>query len=197
MIKINLLGDETVVDTSGIWLLLGYGLSVLAFFLVFTLLQVRANSSIESMTQEQKSLEKSLASLQETTKEVRELEAKKKELAEKTSIIAMLKKSKMGPVRVMDDLNLSIPEKAWVVDVKESQNLMNITGLALDNQTITTFMKNLEKSDFFETIELGESRKVDHKGISIKQFTLQAKVNYAGKSATKAAAEAVSRSKQG
>ncbi len=180
MIKINLLGDDTVIDTSGTWLVIGYALSLVGVLLIVGILYVSVSSSIDTLTTESESLDKRLKALQETTKEVRDLEKKKNELASKTSIIAILKKSKLGPVRILDDLNTAIPEKAWVTEVRESGGILRVSGLALDNQTIAAFMKSMETSDYFDTIDLGESRQVEKNGVKLKEFTIQAKVSYSG-----------------
>ena len=180
MIKINLLGDETVIDTSGTWLVIGYALSLVATLLVLTLLYFSASSNIQEFTAEQETLEQHLTKLKETTKEVHLLEARKKELADKTTVIATLKKAKLGPVHILDDLNSSLPDRAWITEVRESAGLMRISGYALDNQTIAAFMKTLDGSTYFDSIDLGESREVERDGARIKEFTLNTKVSYSG-----------------
>jgi len=180
MIKINLLGDDTVIDTSGTWLAIGYVLSVVVTVLVGLLLNYATSSFIEEMTIESANLETELSKLKETTREVHDLELKKKELSDKTNVIGTLKKSKYGPVRILDDLNNALPDRAWITSVKESGGQMNIAGYALDNQTIASFMKALQASTYFENVDLGESKEVEREGAKIKEFTLITKVAYAG-----------------
>jgi type IV pilus assembly protein PilN len=180
MIKINLLGDETVIDTSGTWFLIAYVFSVVATVLCCALLYFSAASSIQDYTSQADDLDTQLRKLKETTQEVHELEKKKKDLADKTNVIAILKKNKLGPVRILDDLNTALPDRAWLTDLRETGGLMRISGYALDNQTIAAFMKALEFSNYFESIDLGESREVDKDGTKIKEFTLLTKVVYSG-----------------
>ena len=180
MIKINLLGDDTVIDTSGTWVMIGYGVSLFTVLAVSAFLYYSVSASIGELTAEKENLDRRYAALQETTKEVHDLEKKKKELADKTTVISVLKKSKMGPVRVLDDLNTALPDKSWIVDLKESGGLVRISGLALDNQTIAAFMKALEASEYFQKVDLGESRQDDREGVKIKSYTLQSKISYAG-----------------
>ncbi len=180
MIKINLLGDETVIDTSGTWVLIGYVLSVVVLLIICGAMYLTASAAIEEGRVEADTLAVRLKKLQEVTKEVRELEARKKELSDKTSVIAVLKKNKLGPVRILDDLNTALPDRAWLAEIRETGGLMRISGYALDNQTIAAFMKALEVSTYFESVDLGESREVDRNGAKIKEFTLLTKVVYAG-----------------
>ena len=126
-------------------------------------------------------LDSQLKKLKEVTKEVRELEAKKAELRDKLAVIAKLKISKVGPVRVMDDLNKALPERAWITSIKERQGSLSIAGMALDDQTIAGFMRDLEASDYYDTVDLVQSRKTPWKGGKISEFSLEAKINYAGK----------------
>lgn len=181
MIKINLLGETTVVDHTAKVILAGYVGSVLLFCLIFFGLNMSVNSNIEQLTGKNNELQARLDELKETTKEVRGLEAKKKELSEKLRIIATLKRNKIGPVRVMDDFNTALPDKAWVTNLKEQGGLLKIIGFALDNQTIAGFMKGLEASSYFETVELVQTKQTEKYGVKIAEFTLQTKVSYAGK----------------
>lgn len=181
MIKINLLGDDTHIEAPGRMWLVGYVASIGFCLLVFYFLNSGISSEISDLSQQQDTLKTELAKLEEVTKEVRELEAKKKELNNKLAVIARLKLSKRGPVRVLDDLNLSLPEKSWLVEVKEVGGIFKISGLALDNQTIASFMKGLESSDYFHTVDLVETRQTEKKQVKMKYFIIQAKVNYAGK----------------
>ena len=180
MIKINLLGDETIIDTTGTWVVIGYfvSLSVVVLGLLITFFSLAA--SVSEMQSESQALEKRLQTLQAVTKEVRDLDKKKKELVDKTTIIALLKRSKLGPVHVLDDLNGALPEKSWMTELKEAGGLARISGLALDNQTIANFMKALEGSNYFDRIDIGESKLIPRNGVNIQEFTVQAKVNYAG-----------------
>jgi type IV pilus assembly protein PilN len=185
MIRINLLGDEKSVDLGGLYFLGGFFASVLLLLGTFFVLHQAVVKDIGDNSAEVARLEAALVDLQKITKEVKDLEKKRAELREKITIIAKLKRNKIGPVYVMDDLNMSLPERAWLVGGREKGGLFRIDGFALDNQTIAVFMKDLERSDYYETVDLVETKQSQRKGVGIKQFTLQAKVSYAGKIATK------------
>ncbi|MCB0352082.1 MAG: PilN domain-containing protein [Bdellovibrionales bacterium] len=181
MIKINLLGEEGPRDTSGILWIAGFVGVLVLFFAVSAFLYIDVTSKLSVAQQEKEDLERQLAQIQKTTKEVRELEKKQQDLNAKLAVIARLKLSKMGPVRVMDDLNSSIPERSWLTNVRERSNLMTLEGFALDNQTVATFMRDLEDSDYFSAVELDESKTEEQRNVRIQRFRLRSKVNYAGK----------------
>ncbi|RIL12178.1 MAG: hypothetical protein DCC75_00915 [Proteobacteria bacterium] len=180
MIKINLLGDDTVVDHSGRLVVILMAGSIVICLGVFVLLYNSISSSVAAVQDEVAALDVELNKLKETTKEVRDLEAKRAGLRDKLIVIATLKRNKTGPVRVMDDLNKALPERSWIEELREQDGQLRISGKALDNQTIASFMKDLETSEFYETVDLGETKQSDWKGVKIKDFTLQARINYAG-----------------
>ena len=191
MIKINLLGDEETANHSGVLWIAGYFTSLVACLVVFFFLNSLISSSIASLDSQVKTQENQLAKLRAVTKEVKDLENKRKELRDKLAVIATLKRSKAGPVRVMDHLNMALPERAWITQIQEQEKVLKIHGFALDNQTIANFMKGLEASEYFGGVDLIETKQVKWKGAGIKQFTVQAKVSYVGKIAAQAGKEAV------
>lgn len=180
MIKINLLGDDTVVDSSGKKIIAGYVASLVALLVIFYTLNVSMANEIERLTRDIEEKEQELVQLEKVTKEVKDLEQKEAEFNDKIAVIANLKKSKLGPVRILDDLNSAVPEHAWVSSVKEEGGFMRIDGKAIDNQTIAGFMRQLEGSDYFKSIDLGETRQADERGVKIKAFSLNTVVSYAG-----------------
>ena len=198
MIKINLLGNDTAIDNSGVFLLGGYLLSMAACLLICFVLYSSSASEVSQLTEDTNRLKSQLAKLKETTKEVHGLESKREDLNNKLAVIATLRRSKVGPVRVLDDLNMAVPDRAWLSEIKEASGLLKISGVALDNQTVSLFMKDLEASDYFDNIELVESKQALAKAsdpsqlvdlakgessdaVKINQFVLQTRVLYAGK----------------
>ena len=181
MIRINLLGDDTAIDHSAKLMLGGVVLSFVVELLVFSFLQMSVTSGITELTRQQETLDAELGKLRERTKEVRDLEKKRSDLGQKLAVIGLLKRNKMGPVRIMDDLNISVPEKAWLREVKESGGAMRIQGMALDAETIALFMKDLEASDYFVTVDLEETKQALVEGIKMQEFVLNAQVSYSGR----------------
>lgn len=181
MIKINLLGDQESAETSNFLYISGYLGSLAIVLVVFFFLYISASTTVAELSKEKAGLEAELATLQATTKDVKDLEKMRLDLNNKLVVIARLKKSKSGPVRVLDDLNIAIPERSWVLEIKEAGGTMKINGQALDNQTIATFMQRLDASDYFDTVDLVETKQTEDRGVNVYSFTLQTKVNYAGK----------------
>ena len=181
MIRLNLLGEDPSIDKSLLMMLGGFVASVIVLVGVFSIMLSSVNSKIANFNVQIEEFENQLVDLRKKTRVVENLEKKRDELNSKLSVIAELKQNKLGPVRILDDLNLSLPDKAWIASVKESGEQMQIYGHALDNQTVTLFMKDLEQSDYFKKIELVETKQALNQGAKVKSFTIKADVSYSGK----------------
>ncbi|MEZ4754374.1 MAG: PilN domain-containing protein [Bdellovibrionota bacterium] len=199
MIRLNLLGEDPGIDKTTLKLLGGFFGSIIIFIATFAFLLSSINTQISEMSLQIETFENQLVDLRKKTQVVENLEAKRDELNSKLSIIAELKQNKLGPVRVLDDLNIALPDKAWISSMQEKSQGMEIVGFALDNQTIALFMKDLERSGYFKRVDLVETKQADNQGARVKLFTLLADITYAGTLAIEAseAEENKADSKQG
>lgn len=217
MIKVNLLGDSTVIDHTGKYLLMGYIACLLLVCGVSFVFYSSSAREIADLQDESDSLNSRLTGLQKQTKEANDLEAKRTELNQKLAVIARLKKNKLGPVRVLDDLNLAVPTRSWLTQVTEADGKFTLYGRALDNQTVADFMRELEASDYFSNVDLVETNQkymltrtgeiadrpaeqrrdgggnnapsLPDKWVRIKEFIVETQVNYSGKLVIAEAAE--------
>jgi len=153
MIKINLLDDEGTGGANATLFVGGYiaSLALLAGFCFF--LYTGVNNQIELAETESRQLSAELEQLKETTREVRDLEKKREQLQNITEAIVKLRAKQFGPVRVLDDLNMALPEKAWITEIRELRDHIVISGVAVTNYEIVTLMENLGASDFFSEVD--------------------------------------------
>ena len=189
MIRLNLLGEDPGIDKSLLMMLGGFLASVIAFIGVFGMMLSSVNSEIVNLNTQIENFEDLLVDLRKKTKVVENLEKKRDELNSKLSVIAELKQNKLGPVRILDDLNTALPGKAWISSVEEKGQGMEISGHALDNQTIALFMKDLEQSNYFKKVDLVETKQAENQGAKVKSFTLLADISYSGNISTEESVE--------
>lgn len=176
MVRINLLGEKK--DNTGLYVIqaaAAFGLLFIAVISCFFHYDA-ASSKLEMLTQEKEMLEGQAAKLRERTKKVLELEKKKKLLSEKLTTIAKLKVRKQGPVRVLDDLTLTIPERSWLTNISQKGDELEFRGVALDPQTVSLFMRSIKESKYFEGVDLIYSREYVREGVKLQQFSLSAKL---------------------
>jgi len=126
--------------------------------------------------------------LNEQAKEVRDLDGRRAELQAKLKVIADLNQKRVGPVRILADLGVATPEKLWLVDFADLNSQATITGMALDNQTIATFMRQLQNSKYFFDVDLVETSQSEpvhgvvagDAGVVFKKFIVKAHLDYLG-----------------
>lgn len=176
MIRINLLGEQ--VDDSKVFVTHAAvsGGAMLATLVLCALLQSNAMSRVETVRSEKEQLEMRLMELKKVTKRVESLEANKKLLREKLQTISVLKLKKRGPVQIVDSMRAALPERAWLLSSKQKAGNLEISGLALDNQTISEFMGNLKKSDYFGKVDLVVSTQKVKDKVKMKQFLVIAQI---------------------
>lgn len=181
MIKINLLGDDTHVDMSQHLAIGAYIASMVVAIGICVGAGMWMGSDIEDLSEKKVSLDQELKRLQSKTQEVKDIEKKQKDLEQRLIRIAMLKLNKQGPVKVLDTINRSVPERAWLLDVKEKSGAMRLTGVAMDGETVSEFLRELEKSEHFPKVELDVTRQAVKMGVKLQEFAIKADVSYAGK----------------
>jgi type IV pilus assembly protein PilN len=162
MIKFNLLGNKTAIDYRGKYLMVLYALFLVAGAIYMGSSYLSYKRSIGTVEIRIKTLESDLNLIRKDTQAVKSLEAKREQLNKRLGIIAKLRRTRNGVVRLLDDFNMAIPARVWIVDFVESSENITIRGRALGNQDIAQFMKRLEKSDYFLSVDLVESKQVNY-----------------------------------
>jgi Tfp pilus assembly protein PilN len=181
MIKINLLGDDDRSDMSQ-HLALAAISACLALSVVLCLaVSFWVGGEIEDLEAREKNLDAELKRLQATTQEVKDIEKKQKDLESRLVRIATLKRSKQGPAKVLDALHSITPERAWIIDLREKGGKVVIKGIAIDGETVSAFMRQLEQSEFFPKVELDVTRASLKQGVKLQEFSIKADVSYTGR----------------
>jgi len=121
-------------------------------------------------------------------KDIETFKEQKETLAKKMDIISTLKKNKTGPVRMLDAVASCLPGNVWLTSLNQKGTDLVLDGQALDNLSISRYMVQLENSDTFSDIELGEIKteakaSIAGGGASLKKFKMKSKVTYNGDAA--------------
>ncbi|MGH7822973.1 MAG: PilN domain-containing protein, partial [Candidatus Binatia bacterium] len=102
-------------------------------------------------------IEEALKALDSKVKDVTDLDQKRKSLDAKLKVIADLGRKRVGPVGVMTDLARATPDRVWLTDSTEVGGSATLTGIAVDNQIVAEFLRNLGNSPYFTTVDLVET----------------------------------------
>ncbi len=165
-------------------------LALLAFLVVALVMLVPylwQSRRISRLDREIAELRAVLVKLDQQTQEIKDLERKRADLRAKLKVIDDLQQKRVGPSHILDDLSAAAPEKLWLVEFSDVNGLATLTGLALDNQTIATFMRQLQGSKYFYEVDLVETAQSEPArsagaaaGPVFKKFIIKAHLDYLG-----------------
>jgi Tfp pilus assembly protein PilN len=82
------------------------------------------------------------------------LKAEKELYRKQLEVIENLKKGAKGPVLLLDRLAGSMPDKTWLLSLKQQGGNLEIVGAALDNRSRPIFMSRLKATKYFEKVDL-------------------------------------------
>lgn len=195
MIRINLLPVKETERAIGrrqqmSLVALGAAIALLIMIVPF-LLQSRKLSVLDTQIQQ---VNAQIQQFNAQVKEVHDLDRLKKEVETKLRIIQALNQKRVGPSRVLSDLSISTPDNLWLIDFTEANSNATFMGLALDNETIARFMRQLQSSPYFYAVDLVETSRVapgsgaqavaasnGEAGGSFTHFTVKATIDYFGR----------------
>lgn len=175
MIRINLLSDreairkETTRQQVSIFVLMICLLVVILGGIQFFQYQHK-----KDLEQQIKDVKQTLKELEKKVGEVDRYKEAKKELETKLQIIERLQKGKLLVVQLLDGIGEKIPEKMWLDDLGLKGANYSMKGYAVDNETIAAFMKELQRSGSFRTVELLWAEQKEVEGVGLKHFSLVA-----------------------
>jgi type IV pilus assembly protein PilN len=177
MIKINLLLARK--EKKKVWLGKEFIVLILSIVLLLVLLgaiQWRLGREKENTRTQISETKREIDRYRSLTAELNRHKEEEKKLQEKLNVINSLKKEKASPAKVLDELSIDKPEKLQLESVKKTGSKLGIEGIALDDETIVSFMTNLRKSKLFKTVDLVVSEQVEQNKIKLKKFILSCEI---------------------
>ncbi len=116
---------------------------------------------------------RSEAELQQLKVKIGEIDNIKKlqdEVKKKLDILNKLRKEKSGPAIRLAKLSDVTPDKLWLTNYAEKDGKVTISGLAYNEDLIAAFLRNLQGSGLFSSVELVVSEQKEEGGVKIKKF---------------------------
>ena len=151
--------------------------SILVIIILLFLISTKISSTNTQIFKVKAEIKKQKVSLDE----INAFKKEKVTLKNKTQVIKKLEKGKYGPVHIIDHLAINLPGRIWLTKIDQKSMSMTIDGKALDNISISEYMVNLSKSDYFKSVDLKKIKtdnKIGPTGIQIKNFSLTSTVTY-------------------
>ena len=137
-------------------------------------------STLAGVQKDNRQLEEEIANLKKIIGEVDEYKAQQALLEKKLEVIRQLKANKTGPVHMLDELALRIPEKLWLESVAESAQKVTLRGVSINNEVIATFMNKMEESDYFKEVYLVSIQSREEADLKLKEFTITSRLTVPG-----------------
>jgi type IV pilus assembly protein PilN len=121
-------------------------------------------------------IEAELKALEKIVQEVKKFETDKASLQQKVEVVTHLQEAQRHPARLLDTVSRVLPDQVWLVELKEDEQSLRLTGKSFDNVGIASLMENLESSRLFRSVGLVESKSEILHGREVKAFTVIAQL---------------------
>ena len=173
MVKINLLPVRATAQRESLRAQAVIAAMLLVvMLLIIGYLHMSISGKIEGLNESVNRTQKELDRLNKIMAEVDKFKADSKTLKKKLDVIKKLNMGRTDAVKLMDELSIVAPEKLWFLSLSMGASSLTLTGLSLDHDTIASFMRNMEKSDYFNSIKLKSTAQKKMVGENVHQFAL-------------------------
>jgi len=120
-------------------------------------------------------LEADIARYKPEEEQVQAFKAKKSELEDKIDVIKGLDRARSGPVRIMDELSKSTPDRLWLTSLETEGVQITVEGDSLDTGVVADFLRSLNASPFFTEVDLERtSSGAQVEGVKLVHFVITA-----------------------
>jgi len=179
MIKINLFPFRAIRAKENIRRQVTiYLLSAIFILLALSYYALDLNKKVKILRADQEAKQHKLATFQATIAKLKRLEDTIRDVELKLKTIQDLEKDKTGPVRLLDDIAMSVPrDKLWLISLKEKAGTLALEGTAMDNETVADFMNRLESKESMNSVELvkTQQKEIATLKLNLMNFTITCK----------------------
>ena len=99
-------------------------------------------------------LKADIARFEPQKKLVKDFKKRKKQLQSKLDVIDTLEQARNGPVRVLDELSASVPDRLWLTSISTKGKGISLEGQSLDTGVVADFLRGLNASPYFKNVDL-------------------------------------------
>jgi type IV pilus assembly protein PilN len=180
MIKINLLPVRaSKKKETAIQQLVIAGAAFVVIALIVSSLYVVKRVQVATAQEDITSANNKITELKAKIGKLEELKTLKEQVRKKLDVLTQLRKNKTGPAQRLSTLSDLVPEQLWLTNYSESGQDVKISGIAFNEELIAQFMKSLEASSNFMTVELVLSEQISVAEAKYKKFDITMKLESA------------------
>ncbi len=170
MIKINLLPLKKKIDIKRILSISVFALSIVAL-LLFSFLVENQKKHLESKLSD---IKKENLFYEKIVKEISQIITEKKNREQRIRIIEILDSERMKSVDLLETVSSNlVTGKMWLTYLASSKDSVNIKGVAINNKTAADFLKQLENSEYFASVDLKRLKQITmYNNPNLKNFEI-------------------------
>lgn len=175
-IRINLLPHRQLkrAQQQRLFILLAAGVAALGALVVFTGHMI-IDETKNAQSQRNALLVQETAVLDKQIAEIKELKEKTQALLDRKKVVESLQTNRAESAHLFDELARQIPEGLFLKGLKQTGDEITMTGYAQSSARVSTFMRNLDASAWFESPNLVEVRSAQLDKLRVSEFTLTVK----------------------
>jgi type IV pilus assembly protein PilN len=151
------------------------GIVVLAI-LVVGLWHHAMQTDISYQDQRNQYLKSQIARVDKRIQDIKKLKQTRKDLLARMRIIEQLQQSRPQVVHLFDQLVRTLPDGIYLTSANQKNSTLNLKGVAQSSARISTYMRNIDDSDWLADPNLSVIKSEDKNGHRRKAFTLNAQV---------------------
>lgn len=140
---------------------------------IWGLVHFHFKERIEFQSERNDYMKAEIASLDKKIREIQELEREKQRLIARMKAIETLQSSRPTIVHIFDEFVAALPEGVYLKEVAQNANMITLKGVAESNARVSSFMRNIERSEWLEDPKLEIIQSADESGRRIANFTLR------------------------
>ena len=130
------------------------GVSALAAALVTFAVYLMFGSMIDAQEQRNEKLRTEIKRLDQQIEEINNLESSKQRFIARMEIIEKLQRSRPEIVHVFEEIVRTLPDGVYLTSVKQTDKKFKFDGVAQSSTRVSSFMRNLDGSDWLRNPEL-------------------------------------------
>lgn len=128
---------------------------------------------VDNQRQRNQMLQDEIQELDKKVSEIAELQQRREDLLSLMELIRNLEGTRSVVVHHFDELVRAVPDGVYLTSVTREGDLMRITGFAESNNRVSSFMRNLDASEWYDAPNLSSVDAAPQEGEQANQFQMR------------------------
>lgn len=150
------------------------GVAIVAVVIAFIWIS-HANGKVEHQRQRNQLLQSEITLLDKQVKEIEELQSRREELLELMRLIRDLEGTRSVIVHHFDELVRALPDGVFLTKLSRQGDVVSISGIAESNNRVSSFMRNLSASEWYDDPNLSTVEAAPEEGGQANSFEMTVK----------------------